>query len=501
MRGSLSNRPVAAYSYDVVAYPGFPFAQTHPDRLATIATLMGMKPAAVERCRVLELACGDGGNLIPMAAALPGSTFVGVDLAKTAIASGNRAISALGLGNIRLIADDLMRVTRDWGEFDYVIAHGIYSWSSAEVQDHILRIARENLAPSGVAFVSYNALPGAHLRQMIREMLLYGPVKRTSESLALIRCLVSAAARPDAYSDFLREELERLEKRDAWALFHDELGEVYSPVYFHQFAAHARRHELQYLAEADFFESNESALAPSAIAALDRLATNRIEREQVLDFARGRRFRQTLLCHAGVSLNRLPAPRACRRMMASSSARALSEEPDFAAGVVEEFTGPRGARMKTAHPLAKLAMALLIARWPASMSFEDLHKATRAQAGGDRDLENILFILLRSGLIDLHRYRARLAAAPGPRPRVWKVARYQAARHLAAGAGDACFLTSLRHASVEISGRAELELVRLLNGKRDRSELLKKFARICDNPVPQLETTLHRLARAGLLDL
>ena len=71
----------AATSYDSVLYPSHACAETHPDRLATLATLFGLSPAPVERCRVLELGCGDGGNLLAMAFALPGSTFVGVDLA------------------------------------------------------------------------------------------------------------------------------------------------------------------------------------------------------------------------------------------------------------------------------------------------------------------------------------------------------------------------------------------------------------------------------------
>jgi len=31
-------------SYDEILYRGLPYNQTHPDRLATIATLFGMKP-------------------------------------------------------------------------------------------------------------------------------------------------------------------------------------------------------------------------------------------------------------------------------------------------------------------------------------------------------------------------------------------------------------------------------------------------------------------------
>lgn len=73
-------------SYDEVPYESYPFAQTHPDRLATVATLLGLRPAPVEQCRVLELGCAGGGNLIPMALTLPESTFVGIDLSARQIA-------------------------------------------------------------------------------------------------------------------------------------------------------------------------------------------------------------------------------------------------------------------------------------------------------------------------------------------------------------------------------------------------------------------------------
>jgi len=76
--------------YDEVPYPGLPLPQTHPSQLATLGFLHGLEPAPVERCRVLELGCGDGGNLIPMALDLPESEFVGIDLSAPAIATGRR---------------------------------------------------------------------------------------------------------------------------------------------------------------------------------------------------------------------------------------------------------------------------------------------------------------------------------------------------------------------------------------------------------------------------
>ena len=57
--------------YDKFLYPSYAYPQTHPDNLATLAALFGMEPAQVNHCRVLELGCGSGGNIIPMAFGLP----------------------------------------------------------------------------------------------------------------------------------------------------------------------------------------------------------------------------------------------------------------------------------------------------------------------------------------------------------------------------------------------------------------------------------------------
>lgn len=122
---------MASTAYDDVPYPSVPFPQTHPDRLATLATLFGMRTASVEGCRVLELGCGDGGNLIPMALVLPGSRFLGLDLAGEPIGRGRATINALGLRNVELRQEDLRAFDRsvdaDLEPFDFIIGHGVYS--------------------------------------------------------------------------------------------------------------------------------------------------------------------------------------------------------------------------------------------------------------------------------------------------------------------------------------------------------------------------------------
>ena len=126
--------------YDRVLYPGHALAQAHPDRLATIATLFGMKPPEVSRCRVLELGCGDGLNLISVGLGLPKAQCVGIDLALSGITRGQEIIQGIGLENVALLQRSILDIDRDFGQYDFIIAHGVYSWVPSEVRDKLFSI-------------------------------------------------------------------------------------------------------------------------------------------------------------------------------------------------------------------------------------------------------------------------------------------------------------------------------------------------------------------------
>ena len=157
--------------YDEYLYDDYPFAETHPDWLSTLGVLFGLTPAPVTTCRVLELGCGLGGNLVGMGVALPHSEFVGIDLSANQIAHGRATVEAIGLHNVHLHAMNVCDVDESLGAFDYIICHGVYSWVPPDAQAAILRICRRQLAPHGIAYISYNVRPGWNLRSSLRDML------------------------------------------------------------------------------------------------------------------------------------------------------------------------------------------------------------------------------------------------------------------------------------------------------------------------------------------
>jgi SAM-dependent methyltransferase len=475
------------FAYDQVLYKSNPLPQTHPDHVAALAILFGMNPAPVQRWRVLELGCGNGANLIPMALVLPEGRFVGVDLAETPIQMAQALAEELGLRHCVFHHLDLSELTPEFGEFDYIIAHGVYSWVPPAVRDKLLAVCGSLLAASGVAYVSYNTYPGCHLRNITREMMLYQtrgvtePELRLKHAAALIRFLASA----EPASAALREELRVVESRDPSVLFHDDLAEVNQPVYFYQFIEHAREHGLQFLAEAQFSAMQEAAFSAEIAETLRLLAQgDRIRKQQYLDFLKCRRFRQTLLCHRETLLEDPPDPGHIQRLWAASAATPVSEE---------EFRSPDGASIRTNLPAAKAAILHLGRSWPRAVSFDEL--AAEAGPAGSEILPDLLLRTCASGLVELHAMPSPFSVEVSERPRASALARIQAPSGTA--------ITTLRHSDVEIQDRLARELIRLLDGTRDRAALLRDLQPLAGAEplrLEDLERNLAKLAHRALLE-
>jgi SAM-dependent methyltransferase len=434
---------------------------------------------------VLELGCGDGGNLLPMALGLPEARFTGVDSAATAIARARVFAEVVGLENVAFEERSIEEYAPADG-FDYVIAHGIYSWVAPPVRDALLALCRAVLAPGGVAYVSYNALPGGRLRQAMREMMLFHvaqldePRERAEHARALLRFLLDGSPADQDLAAIIRRQAERLIERDDANLLHDELAPVNDAVYFHQFAAHGGEHGLQYLAEADFFEM-QTAVAPEPVLAALRAVEDPVRAEQYLDFLKGRMFRQTLLCRAEERVDRRPRPEILERLAFASPARGSA---DGDGRVV--FEAPGGATLTTDDESVTAAMEAAAQAWPAALWVRD--------AAGDRaKLRDALLRAYAANVVQLHASPPRVASRPGERPVASRLARRQAER------GD--LVTNLRHRSVRLEDGLARRLVTLLDGTRDRAALADEMRPHAPGDVDAaLEHSLEGLARIALLE-
>jgi SAM-dependent methyltransferase len=436
-----------------------------------------------------------------MALALPESTFVGIEVALMATARGQGLVDALGLKNVTLVSQSFESWWPEPESFDYVIAHGVYSWVAQDERDRLLAICRAALSQDGVAYVSYNALPGGHVRQAMRDMLLFHTADlapelqmKVPQARALLQFLREGAPENEQGA-LMRREAERMLAQSDASLLHDQLAPFNDPVYFYEFAAHAARHALQYLAEADFFEMQIGAASEQTVRALMGVE-NVVRREQYLDFLKGRMFRQTLLCRAEVPIDRTPHPEVIERLAVSTQAEPQGEP---GADGAQAFAGPTGSMLTTDHPLVIDALKRAASAWPAALWVRDL-LGPDATPEDRRALCDALLRSYAANLVALHVHPPRPASTPGDAPQATALARHQAR------AGET--VTNLRHASVRIEDDLGRRLVTLLDGSRDRAALaaeLRTYLLDQGRPVPEdlaasLERSLQGLARLALVE-
>ncbi|HEY5603095.1 MAG TPA: methyltransferase regulatory domain-containing protein [Gammaproteobacteria bacterium] len=457
--------------YDAVPYEDCPFTEAHPDYLSVIGRLFGLAAAPPDNCRVLELGCANGGNLIPMAYYWPGSTYVGVDLSEKQAAEGMRLIRELELENITIIQNDILALDASLGKFDYIIAHGIYSWVPADVQEHLVGLCRQLLSPNGIAYISYNTLPGWRLRLPIREMMLYhsrhatSPQEKLDQSIVMLHMLAKGIPESSSLSEkWLKKEVTNLLSRSPNYLLHDYLAQNNSPVYFHEFMERVAKHQLQYLGDADLYTMLGSALSKEAEAELDKF-DDFIEYEQYLDFFYVRYFRTSLLCHDRVELTRDLEVDKLRDWYFYSQLKSR-DEIDLYSTELQVFVDQSGASFDISHPLTKAAVVDLAYIYPNSRSWPDLLQRARtileevestyADANANELLSELFNLYLSQGL-RLSTVKRTFADNYAGKPRANKLARVYA-RH------SKCCVASAHHASLRLDPM-EQYLLGLLNGE------------------------------------
>jgi SAM-dependent methyltransferase len=478
---------VSATPYDDVFYPGRVYEHTHPNRLATLATLYGMSPAPAERCSVLELGCGVGGNLLPMAFQYPNSEFVGVDLSGVTIARGQSNVAALGLTNVKLLHCDIMDVDAGFGQFDYIMAHGVYSWVPPAVRERMMAVFKKNLSPQGVCYVSYNAHPFSHTRDLARDMMLFHTrdlpdmKQKVSQARAIMKFL-SEGSKPDSvHGAIMRDQYNRVMKTGDEVLFHDDLNEIAEAFLLHQVVEHAGKHGLQYLSDAEFSRRNLAGYPEDVRAALQRFPDEEfMARDQYQDFVDGHGFRRTLLCHSGLTLRRRVDMDFVRQFCLLGTTDPVDAEFCLTDASDMEFRTQEGSTLRVSHPVLKSAYLCLGRAWPRALSFDELlEEATRrldpanTKSPGEEDIQILveaMYVLACSGEVSFQVSRPGLTTTISDRPLASLLARKQSESDT--------LVTNLLHQSVRLEDEQACRILQLLDGTRSVEQLVAEISRL-----------------------
>ncbi|WP_178133328.1 methyltransferase regulatory domain-containing protein [Vineibacter terrae] len=462
-----------AAQYDEVPYQSHAFPLTHPARLAAIATLFGLAPPDVATARILEIGCAAGGNIIPLAAHLPGATCLGIDLSGVQIEQAQRRAQGLGLGNLELRRQSVTEIGAADGPFDYVICHGVYSWVPSGVREAILRVCAERLSDDGIAIISYNVMPGWHMKRVVRDSMvahaahIADPSQKIAQARWFIEFLKDRVPQQTPYGAALRTEAAFLaNQRDDYVL-HEFLEDENSPCTVTEFVLGAEKLGLGYLGETELHTMIAETYGAEVAGALRQLSDNRLlPLEQYIDILTGRTFRQSILAKAATAAR---AQRALdpHRLLALHVAGRFTAEADAGQDGARVFRDNAGRTLSTGSTGVGIAMDLMSARYPATVTAAELTAVagrwSSAPAAQEAAVMDALYRLLNAGMLDFRITPVRIGAAGAERPRATPLARHDASQGAAA-------TTSLRHEPVLIDAASRL-LLPLLDGTRDRVAL------------------------------
>jgi len=477
----------AQTTYDEVPYQSYPYAQSSPEKLATLGTLFGMKPPAIETASVLELGCAEGGNIIPHAVHYPKGKYVGVDLSKVQIDAGKKHIKELGLKNVELKHCSITDIDASFGKFDYIICHGVLSWVPDFVQDKIIEISKNNLNKNGIAYISYNTLPGWNMVRTIRDMMLYhsktfSETDKVTQSRALLEFVKDSLEGSETpYAKILKQEAELLAKQGDHYIRHDHLEDNNKQFYFNEFMEMANKQGLQYLSDCSLASMYLGNMKQSVAEKLQGI-NDIVRTEQYMDFITNRRFRSTLLCHADVQLNRALDNDTAKQFALSLD---ITTEKPLKDVVIESndpmkfyFKGNKEQYITTNSPALKAAFYVLIENKGYPIGFNDLiNKADKliksdAKAAIEAELLKNVMNLVIKGYMDIHlqsRDKVKL-----DKPSVNYLVKYQAEKT------DNNWVTSQVHAPISINFLDKFA-IKYMDGKNTRVQILDSLMKEVEN--------------------
>ncbi len=466
--------------YDTVAYPSSIFEQTHPARLRMIARMHGVTAPPVETARILEIGGGDGLNVLALAVAYPHAHFVSFDLAETAVARGQELLAESGLKNVEITVGDIMTAQSHYaaGSFDYIIAHGVYAWVPEPVRVATMALIAHALAPDGVAYLSYNALPGGYIRMAMRDMLLHAlegatdDADRIGKTDRYLRLFAEPQEHDDPVVKAMRAQASSMLDRPDSVLFHDELGDVFAPQRLTDVVHAAQGVGLRFLSDEPGQKRAFDGFLPDGVDPDDDVEVQIIRAAQAHDYAGVRFFRQTLFVHDSVMPARqIDLSRLDGLWMSCTLAR--TETGGFACGEARFTIGD--------EELARM-IDIVTENFPDRFAF--------AEKVDDPMRRRALLDLFARGYVYFHEGPPPFPLQAGDRPEVSPLVRAQLRlRHE--------FVCTLTHRMVAIR---QAELSSLLQAA-DGSRTIDEIAALPDLNFPsdQILPALNASAQRGLL--
>ncbi len=367
------------------------------------------------------------------------------------------------------------------GKFDYIIAHGVYSWVPDRVKEKILEVCSNNLADQGIAYISYNVLPGWQFNKSMRDMMRFrtrhiaDPKERVNTALDLLKTMLDATAESKGVHDvqlrFFGKTLQRLSDVSSY-LLHDYMEADNDPMYFHQFAGALKKHDLQYICDAEQADFDLDSLPAEAAATFEKISEHAIDVEQYVDFLKNTRFRRSLICRDAIKVNSAFSLERMKHLFAASDVVPVLNSPDSPIEQATAFRTSGGRQFKTEHHLAQVTLRKLSEIKPCTIDIPSLVQAVAKAAPSELErnlhkqtekIGHVVYTLFFNGVVELLAAPRRCVTQISDRPTASPIARLLAPSRR---------VTNLCHRTIVMDDDMACFVLAHLDGTRNREALL-----------------------------
>ena len=384
-------------------------AMLAPAWLDHVALVAGVEPPARQNGFAwCDLGCGQGVTAAILAATHPCGVFHGIDAMPVHIDHARRLAAAAAIPNLQLQAVDFAAaIDLELPQFDYIVAHGVYTWIDREAQGTLRRFIDRRLKPGGLAYLSYNAMPGwardLPFQGLLRELggtFRGDSFARLTAAAELARSLAGARVSSLTASFIIKELQERPEDYAPAYLVHEFMPAAWQPLYVTEVRRNMAAIGLEPVGSATLSENLDWMVLDEAARKTLGAITDPDARELVRDYYLDQRFRRDVFARdnrqfgpderAGRLLSStfaLARPVPAIRYTMTTPAGSVTYDSPAARAIVAELTAGRRARTRDLKTLLTLCAAGdIMPAEPGHASVADLNQALCGRVDGPEEI-------------------------------------------------------------------------------------------------------------------
>lgn len=294
------------------------YRRLSPTWLRLMAAVHSVPFPEGEPFRYFELGYGQGVSLNVHAATNPGE-YWGTDYNPEHVQFARRMAEASGAPvHLLDLSFEELAERDDLPQFQVIVAHGIWSWISDASRAAVLRFVDKHLAPGGLLYLSYNALPGAAsgiaVQRLIRTLMqsmdpALSERERFDHARDTIRDLGDAPHSHFAHYPKAGERLEKILQATSTYALHEYTVDAWKPMLLTEVAAALDPIGLEFVGNTELdprtaWQATSGGQRDDVAATTDQTAFSPLVLREVLcDFEVDRQFRNDLFVRGLVRLD------------------------------------------------------------------------------------------------------------------------------------------------------------------------------------------------------